>query len=311
MGIFGKLFGSKQQKSEKFTPEIIQLSAEASRIADEFIKREYVGRRIMTSSIVEMGSETPITKAIDHVLELSPNSPDFLFAKSEAHYARMDGETGIEYRKKTLTVAPDHFDANMLQNHYDQWEHLFSYCGWNEQLKTVPDMVHALQADGDSVQIVRDALIPTILILIPKSQIAAGYFELFPSGVAASKWKPLWIETPHGPVFIHYIILKLRSGEIYRQELVMSPYPIEPINPRTGHWLIRRFCETGSIFIGYNDGTDVIYNSRYTFPKALRSTLRDIKSKLIKLSLPHDYDSKFKLAAKWYMDNSNLDEIVW
>src|SRR3990170_2583637 len=92
MGIFGKLFGSKQQKSEQFTPEISQLVAEAARIADEFIKREYVGRRIMTSSMVEMGSETPITKAIDHVLELSPNNPDFLFAKSEAHYARMDGE---------------------------------------------------------------------------------------------------------------------------------------------------------------------------------------------------------------------------
>lgn len=67
MGIFSKLFGSKQQKSEQFTPEISHLVAEASHIPEEFIEHKYVGRTILTSSMVEMGSETPITKAIDRV----------------------------------------------------------------------------------------------------------------------------------------------------------------------------------------------------------------------------------------------------
>ena len=120
----------------------------------------------------------------------------------------------------------------------------------------------------------------------------------------------LWVETPHGPVFIHYVNLKLQSGEIRRQELMISPYPIE-INQRIGYWLIRRICEVDSIFIGFNDEDNVMYNSRYTFPNALRSTLRSIKSKLNKLSLPDDSETKFVLSAQWYKDNSNLSDIEW
>ena len=68
--------------------------------------------------MVESISETTLTKAIDRVLELEPNNPDFLFAKAEALFARVDGETGMEFRKKTLEVDPSHFDANMLNKHW-------------------------------------------------------------------------------------------------------------------------------------------------------------------------------------------------
>ncbi len=37
--------------------------------------------------------------------------------------------------------------------------------------------------------------------------------------------------------------------------------------------------------------------------------LKKIKEKLGNMVLPQHYDSKFKLAAQWYMNNSNLDDI--
>jgi hypothetical protein len=305
VGIFDKLFSGTQQKSVQHDPKVHHLADEASRVADEMIKREYVGRSILMSSINEMGSESPLTKAVDRVLELAADDPDFLFAKSEAHAARMDGKTSLEYLRKTLAVAPDHYDAKMRQNHSEQWDNIFAYPSWSEQNKKVPAMMLALQSEGNFVQIVRDGLILTLAILIPASQ------NQFSSNILESRWKPLWVETPHGPVFVHYAMLKLQSGTIYKQEMTISPYPIEPLHPRTGHWLIRRFCEVNSIFIGFNNEGDVFYNKRYTFPKPLRSSLGSVKSKLKNLTLPHDYNNKYQLAVQWYMQNSNLDGIAW
>jgi hypothetical protein len=307
MGIFKKLFGSNHQEQNVTDPEVYKLVDKASHIADEIINRVLVGGRIMTTSTVEMGSETPLTKAIDRVLELEPNNPDFLFAKAEAHYARMDGETGMEFRKKTLQVDPNHFDANMLTNHYENWDHLFSYCGWREQTITLPDMMfNLLSTRGELVQIVRDGLKLSIAVLVPTTQMQIPADE-----IAESKWIPLWIDTPHGPLFVHYSLFKLKSGEIFRSEGCTSVYPITPIHQRTGYWLIRRFCELKSIFVCYVNGNEVLYNRRYDFPKTLSAKLIKIKEKLSNIELPPDYDTKFKLSAQWYMNNSNLDDIKW
>ena len=307
MGIFRKLFGGKVQQSGQSDPdsEVRRLADEASRLADEVINREYVGGSIMTNYAFTAGSETPLIKAVDKIIELAPEDPDFLFAKSEAHYMQADGETGQEYRKKTLAVAPNHFDANMRQEYHEGWANIFHYPCWSEQSKTVPAMMLALQSKGNVVQTVRDGLKLTIVILIPASQAE------FPSNVIDSNWKPLWVQTPHGPVFEHYALLKLSTGFIRKHEYILAPYPVEPIHPRHGNWLIRRFCEVESIFIGFNDEANVIYNKRYVFPKPLRDMLKDVKSRLGELHLPQDYKRKYELAAQWYMQNSNLDDIVW
>lgn len=305
MSFLRKLFGGEQQKSGQSDREIRRRADEASRVADEMIDRKYVGGSIISSSTFESGSESPLTKAVDRVLELAPEDPDFLFAKSEAHYARADGETGQEYRRRTLAVAPDHFDANMRQNYGGQWPNLFNeYSGWSEQSKTVPQVMLAVQSAG-AVQIVRDGLALSLAILIQQSR------EQFPSSGVESQWKPLWVETPHGPVFEHYVLLKLPTGFIGKQEYTLCPYPIEPVHPRQGNWLIRRFCEVESIFIIINDKEDVIYNKRYTFPESLKSTLKDIKLKLREVPLPHDWKQKYQLSVQWYEQNSNLDDIVW
>jgi len=306
MGIFSKLFGGKQKKSGQSDPEIRRLADEASRVADEMIDRKYVGGRLNWGSTFKSGSESPLTKAVDRVLELAPENPDFLFAKSEAHYALADGETGQEYRKRTLAIAPDHFDANMAQNHHRHWSNLFGeFAGWNERSKTLPGVMLEPQSAGTAVHIVRDGLILTLAIVIQQSA------EQFPASEVDSRWKPLWVNTPHGPTFAHYVLLKHQTDLFDKREYFLSAYPIEPVRTRQGNWLIRRFCEVESFFIVVNDNTDVIYNKRYTFSKSLRSTLKDIKSKLGEVTPSHDWQQKYQLAMQWYEQNSNLDDIVW
>jgi len=307
MSLFKNLFGSKKSESQDYDPEISKLVNDASRIADEIINRKFVDGSIITSSTVELGSETPLTKAIDKVLKLEPNNPDFLFAKAEAHYARADGETGMEFRKKTLEVDPNHFDAMMLSNHYQNWDHVFSYNGWWEETNTLPDiMTNLLSTRGESVQIVRDGIKLSIAVLVPTTQMQISVNE-----VADSKWVPLWVDTPHGPIFVHYTIFKMKSGEIFRSESFTSVYPLTPIHQRTGYWLIRRFCELKSVFICYVNGNEILYNKRYEFPKSLIPKLNSIKEKLSKMELPSDHETKFNQAAQWYMNNSNLDDIKW
>ena len=307
MGIFKNLFAVKDTELTSVDPEINKLIDEASRIADEIIKREFVGGKIITTSTVEFGSETPLTKALDRVLELEPDNADFLFAKAEAHYARLDGETGLEYINKTLAVDPDHFDANMLATHYKNWDHLFAYYSWGEKNLTLPDMMfNLLSTRNESAQIIRDRLKLSIAVLVPTTQMQMSH-----NNIVEAKWIPFWIETPYGPLFAHYCLFKMKSGEIFRSEQCMSVYPITPIHPRTGYWLIHRFCELKDIFICYVDDNKVLFNRRYLFPKSLIPQLAKIKDKLSKIKLPSDHDTLFKQAIQWYMNNSNLDDIKW
>jgi hypothetical protein len=267
-------------------------------------ERKYIGKSIVMSCTVELGSESPLTKAIDRVLELEPGNPDLLFAKSEAHYARMDGETGLTYLKQALSAFPDHFEASMRERYCQNWDNIFAYYGWSDKVKSVSALMLALQNEGNPMQIVRDGLALTLVALIPVAR------SQFPD-VVDCRWKPVWVDTPHGPVFEHYVMLKLRSGEVRKQEMTISPYPVEPPHPRNGNWLIRRACEIDSIFIAFNDGSSVVYNKRYTFSGELKSRLRDIKKRIGQLSLPPNHIAKFREAAQWYMQNSNLDDIKW
>lgn len=294
-----------RNEPEQNTEKVSQLVQEASRIADETISREFSAGAIITSSTVDFGSESPLIQKIDQILELVPDDPDFLFAKSEAYYAHLDGETGQKYIQRVLAISPDYFDAVMREKHFQQWDHLFCYPGWYESMQKVPPMMLDIQSAGHPVQIVRDGLKLTLTILMP-----AERDQLF-SEIVESRWKPIWVDTPYGPVFEHYVLLKLTNGDIRRQEMTISPYPVEPVNQCHGNWLIRRFCEVNSIFLAFNDDDEILYNQRLVYPESLRSTLATVKKRLDELTLPEDHNQKFMLAAQWYMQNSNLEDVAF
>lgn len=304
MNFLKRIFGGSTENAQR-DPETEKLISEISRIADETIEIRYAGGSVVTSSTVDLGQETELTKAADRLLERNPENPEFLFAKAEAHYARMDGETGEAYRKMVLDRDPDHFDAKMRGRYFEQWDGLFSCPGWDGETTIVPSVMLDLQNDGQAIQSIRDGIRRSIAVLLPASR------DGFPNNITASKWKPVWFDTPHGPVFEHYVMLQLSDGSIRRQELCVNPYPIEPPHPRHGNWLLHRLATLDSIFIAFNDGADVIYNQRFIFDRATVRALQQVASKIDKLVWDSKASEKFVAAAQWYMQNSDLDDIAW
>ena len=267
------------------------------------VKRTYAEKTIIVSTSLRIGDETPLIKAIDEILDIDPDNPVYLFAKSEAFYACMDGEKGQLFRKRVLEKDPDHFDARMREGHFDRWDGIYSYHSWDEQMTRIPDMVLAMQQEGMGLQIIRNGLELINMVIIPTSRAT------FPADIVDYQWKPVWVDTPYGPVFEHYAMLKLHSGKILRNELSISPYPLEPVHQRNGDMLIQRFCETNRVFIVFNDGPDVLFNKAYRFPAALKPSLSDIKNKCLKVQSVTDAGTRFQQAAQWYMSHSNLDGI--
>ena len=241
------------------------LAHRASKIAENLIKRTYTERSIMARTSLRMGEETPLLKAVDKILDIDPDNPVYLFAKSEAFYASMDGENGQLFREKTLEKDPDHFDARMRERHFEMWDGIYSYHAWDEEVARLPKMVLAMQDEGMNLQIVRNGLELVNMVIIPAS------IATFPDNIVDFQWKPVWVDTPYGPVFEHYAMLKLSSGKILRNELSLSPYPLEPVHQRHGDMLIRRFCETDRVFIVFNDGVKPLFNKEYRFPEALKT----------------------------------------
>jgi hypothetical protein len=303
MDFLGWVLG-KGKRSPDRDPELAKRIEEASRIADESIDRQFIDGSIQTSSTVEFGSESDLTQAIDRVLELDPKNPDYLFAKSEAHYARLDGETGQAFRRKVLALNPNHFDAQMRERYFENWDHLFSYPGWSEQTQSVPRIMLSVQEAGNPVQIARDGIKPTVVVLLPSER------SDFPNDVVDVHWKPIWIDSPYGPVFEHYVMLELVTGEIRKQELAICPYPMCFVHPRHGDWLIRRFTHLDSVFIAFNEGIEVIFNQEYDFPPSLYGELHRIRTEVDRVEFDSNYEARFQAASQWYMENSSLDDIA-
>jgi hypothetical protein len=278
-----------------------QLVQQASQVADKEFTVNYVGGGVL----LQCGECSAFLEAVDKALELAPNDPDLLFAKSEALEARMEGATAQEVRRRALTIAPNHFDCKMREQHYQEWENLFTNPAWSESMKEVPSVMLGWQRDGVPVQIVHDRLKPTFAILRAASR------SRFPNSVRESRWKPVWVDTPFGPLFAHYVMLDLGGGRISRDEALLSPYPVTPIHARNGDWLVRRFCNIRSIFLVYNDGGHVLYNKRFIFPEAICDTLQSIANKVNQIAFTPDHIERFQKAANYYMQHSNTDDIAF
>ena len=294
---------TETSRTSDTSSHITALEYKASTIAENLLNRTYVERSIMVSTTLRMGDETPLIRAVDRVLEIDPDNPVYLFAKSEAFYACMDGEKGQAFREKTLEKAPNHFDARMRERHFGQWDGMYSYHAWDEEMTRVPEMVLAMQDEGMSVQIVRHGLELVNMVIIPASRAS------FPSNIVDYQWRPVWVDTPYGPVFEHYVMLKPKGGKILRNELSISPYPLEPVHQRNGDMLIQRFCETDHVFIVFNDGQDILFNKKYQYSTAAEAYMAGVKQKLPGVKPVADAGTRFQQAAQWYMNHSDLADI--
>jgi len=287
-------------------PHVRELERKASQLADQVINRSYAGAYMLnlTFGVTKEGRSFPLINAIDQILQVTPNNPDVLFAKAEIYSLLRDDKTGQRLRREVLRLEPNHFDAYMREYYFKDWENIFTYPGWSEDMTKVPPVMLAVRNSGQFVQIVRDGLTLTLAILVSVNR------QHFPPELVDARWKPFWIDTPFGPVFPHYAMFRLPNGKIYRQEYSLSPYS-STIHQRNGNWLIRRFCEIDSIFIVVNEVDDVIFNFRFVYTESVRNMLASVKEKLMKMILPSDHETKIQKAMQWYMENSDIETVPY
>jgi hypothetical protein len=303
-----ELFSPKKNSPVEANPEINNLIQEASRIADQTIGRSYVGGTYLLNlgfKVTKEGRSFPLINVIDEILRLAPDEPDFLFAKAETYSIILDDETGQQLRREVLRLNPNHFDAYMREQYFKRWENIFTYPSWNVERKKILPIMLAIQKDGGYVQIVRDGLKLTLIVLHEKNR------ENFPPEIVDAQWKPLWVETPFGPVFTHYVMFKLPNDKIYRQEFSLNPYPLPEIHQRNGYWLIRRVCEICGIYIVVNDGEDIIHNSYFAYSDSTQSILASVKQELAKITFIKEHDTRFKNGMEWYVQNSDIEKIPY
>ncbi len=180
----------------------------------------------------------------------------------------------------------------------EKWDGLFSFNHWDENIKIVPDMIMEMQKEGMSVQIIRDGLQLINLIILPFSK------KMLSEKIVDFKWSPLWVDTPYGSIFEHYIEYIQEDGDIWKNKRLLSPYPEEHWHQRDTNLLIRRFCETDHVFLAFNDGSKIIFNKKYKFPNDLKVKLQSIKTKLNNLKVSNDSLFKFGRASLWWKEKS-------
>jgi hypothetical protein len=294
-----------QYDTSHYSRDALKHIQKVSKIADSFFERRFEDMGISTTCEFEIGVAPPLIQELNRTVELLPDDPGLLFAKSEAYFAIMDEEKGLEYQNKTLAACPNHFDAKMRQMTESTWNHMYVYPGWYSDIKIVPDIMLTLQEFKNTLQIVRDGIGLSLAVLIPTPG------DEMPNKIIDAKWKPIWVSNTQGSAFFHYVLFKLQNNDQpYFQELMIDPYPFSTPRPLDGYWILKRLCQLNSVWIVFNDGGKVLFNKKYDFPKTVSSELRTVKKKIDGLKVVEDHQERFTRAVHSHMEESDINEII-
>ena len=242
---------------------------------------------------------------IDKALEVSPDDPDLLVAKSGALCCALQFKTAEEFIDRVLSIDATHFEARQRKDHWEKWPHLFQYPAWSQSHTALhPVMADRLRLQ-DALQIVRDGLQIGIAVVkpVPISQ--------FPRGLTSSMrsaWEPLLSETPFGPIFAHYLIIEDDPADPFKGEAFLSTFVPTEMSASSGYWLIQRMKALSSCFLVIVDGPRVLYNRRCVFPDSLRSKLAAIARTTAERRAKVDL-AAFTNACQWHMQHFDMRNI--
>lgn len=301
MGLFSRIFGrSETETTGKNALLSDPFVKQASRIADEGIALQQQGQIWSVSTNTDV--VTSLVDAINRALESSPSNGDLLVAKYAALALSWNAAEAPGTLRHALDSNPEHFDAKMLQDYSDSWQHLFHFPSWSEEKTRLPEpMVEWLHLQ-QSVQVVRDGLSLSIAIVNPAS------IDGFPKNIRRSAWKLNWSRTPHGPIAFHYAMLDCGGGDIRKQESGLPHIADSKPTVRSGYWLLRRLPHIRSCFIIFANGSKVLYNERYKLPSSMKNELIRMDYDL-KRSGPISSAAECQPAAQWYMQNVDFESI--
>ncbi|OEU66713.1 MAG: hypothetical protein BA863_03815 [Desulfovibrio sp. S3730MH75] len=284
--------------------DVIKQIEEIFRAIDSSIQREYSNMAFNFWCEFDSGSSPPFIKQIDDLMKSVPNDPDVLFLKSEAHFAIMDGEIGLKYQKRTLDIDPDHFDAKM-RSRYPEWLNVFVYPGWYDNIKSVPAISLTIQQENNMLQVVRDGLKVSMLVLvtIPADDL--------PGKIVDANWKPIWVNTKNGVAFFYYVVFKVsKIDKPAWLEFMIDPYPFDIPRSLDGYWLVQRLCRQDHIWIAFNDGEKLLYNKKCLFTVSEKSNFNKMKKHMSNLKRDNDSHAKFISAVQFHQHNYDPDSLL-
>ncbi len=246
--------------------------------------------------------DPPFLTELDRLIAEDPDNPYYRFARSEARVAiHRPGDSVQQDLDRAGAGAPEDLDIRMRREYPDLWDNLFFYPSWDAEAAKIPAAMLEAQAAGNPLQIVRRGLRLGVTILVDAETAA------LPPDIAETRWRPVWAETPHGPLLAHYVILVRGDGTHQRQEMMVAPWPVEPPHARNGNWLIERLAQLDSIDIAFNDGPNLTHVHRHAITPQDRQVLDRARASIA--TLPPDGLAGFESAMQWYFDNSSLEDI--
>lgn len=276
---------------------------EASKIADNVITFSLAGNSTLTK--INGSEATHLVSAIDKALEKSPDDINLLLAKSGALCCASQFATAEDVIDQVLSINQEHFEARMRKDNWEKWNHLFIYKPWSLTATTLqPGMAARLNAPH-KIQTVRDGLQISIAVVVPVQT------QEFPDGLSSgmrSKWEPMLSDTPHGTIVAHYLLVEDNPSSPYKSEGFLPTFFPNEVNPSSGYWLLQRMSNINSCFLVLTDGHKVLYNNRYVFPAALRSTLCSISQKISKKTAKEDLTA-FQKAIEWYQEHIDIKSV--
>ena len=235
-------------------------------------------------------------------MSIYPNNSNLLFAKSEVQYASIRQKEGKETREKLLHLYPNHYNANLREKYPDNWTNLFGFPSYSERLKNLPETIYKIWKHNNAmVQIVRNKLNLSLAL------ISQAPDEDFPSNckVVDYMWKPTWVETPYGGIFVHYLMVKFDDDFVLKREGTINPFPSPPISQKD--LLIQRFYNCQSIFLTCVNERKVHFNKKYFLTDKRKMDLKRIIQKINSNKTLSDFD--VQSAQNWYWNNVSLDDI--
>jgi hypothetical protein len=304
MNIVKRLFGAAQAESDASisSPSCLGRAeiSQAEAFAESRIKLQY-SKEGTTITSATRADATALAGLIDKALLALPQSADLFYAKASAYYAGALIESAEQERRKALSANPEHFDATMIGTHLNTWEHLFQFPAWSEEKTTLPEVTMGRLGKNMTVQVVRDNLKAAILVIFQDQGFSAQ--------VRRMRWEFKWVETPHGFIAAHYLVLDCGPDDTRGMEaLLPHAGSTESPSPWHGYWLLQRLAGLEDCFLTLADGNRVVRNKRFTFPRSLQDTMRKMRNQLDRTG-PISQSSEARPAAEWHMQHFDVDGI--
>lgn len=276
----------------------------AATIADEGITLSPSADGLTQTAAISKAVAQKLVQAIDQAVEIAPDDPDLLVAKSAALSLSSEPDNAMAVLDQALAIAPHHFDGRMLKAHPDTWQHLFHFPSWAEGHTKLSPIMRERRWMGQQLQLVRDGLTLGVAVVNPEKR------EMFPDTTLRAKWDLVWMETPHGPVAVHYTMLDWGNDDIWPHEEFIPHVGAEIPAVLDNYWVLRRLAVIDSCFIVLADmqSGEVLHNERYIFPQTLRSKIRAMDNDLRRMGPTVDIDECLA-AGNWYVEKYTLDSV--